>query len=96
MIVVCCICLSVGMWTTCIDRPPRPGEPKKAWQLYAKIANPNATFDLETGDGAPPAMPPVVAAGQHDVPNGELGARISSKVLRGKNQSKHNFLSHKV
>ncbi|CAK8994240.1 unnamed protein product, partial [Durusdinium trenchii] len=41
---------------------PAPGEPKKAWQLYAKMANPDATFDLETGDGAPPAMPPVVEA----------------------------------
>ena len=37
----------------------RPGEPKKAWQLYAKMANPDATFDEETGLSQPVATFPV-------------------------------------
>eukprot|EP00913_Durusdinium_trenchii_P011703 g10991.t1 len=38
---------------------PGPGEPKKAWQLYAKMANPDATFDEETGLSQPVATFPV-------------------------------------
>ena len=68
------------------ENQPRPGEPKKAWQLYAKMANPDATFDEETGVSQPVATFPVTVPWQTSniAKMGKMGRGRKLKSKEGK------------